>query len=158
MKIREYKESDWNTLVDITMRAWKPVFEGMSTAISNDIYEIFVPDWQAEQLRTLTAVCVSQDIDKIVAEEDGKLIGFAAASYHPEDFLGQVYIVGVDPDHGRKGVGTQLTEECLSMIKAKGFELAMVETGGDPGHAPARATYESMGFENFPVCRYLKRL
>lgn len=158
MNIREYQQSDWNTLVDITMRAWKPVFEGLSTAISDNIYEIFVPDWQAEQLRTLTTVCGSDDIDKIVAEEDGKVIGFAAASYHPEDFLGQVYIVGVDPEHRRKGIATKLTEECLRMIKAKGLELAMVETGGDPGHAAARATYESMGFENFPVCRYLKRL
>jgi len=158
MLIRNYEESDKQILVDITMRAWKPVFEGMSTAISPEIYEVFVPDWQAEQMRTLNTVCGSDDIDKIVAVEEDKIIGFAAASYHPEDFLGQVYIVAVDPEHRRKGIATQLTEECLRMIKAKGLDLAMVETGGDPGHAAARATYESMGFENFPVCRYLKRL
>jgi hypothetical protein len=33
----------------------------------------------------------------------------------------------------------------------------MVETGGDPGHAPARRTYESAGFRPFPVARYFKR-
>ena len=100
MKIRKYEESDWDALVDITLRAWKPVFEGLATAISPDIYEIFVPDWQAEQMRTLTTVCGSDDIDKVVAVEDNTIIGFAAASYHPEDFLGQVYIVGVDPECG----------------------------------------------------------
>ncbi|NKB33785.1 MAG: GNAT family N-acetyltransferase [Pseudomonadales bacterium] len=158
MKIRKYQESDRESLVDITLRAWKPVFEGLSTAISPNIYEVFVPDWQAEQMRTLDTICGSDEIDKNVAVEDDIIVGFAAASYHPEDFLGQVYIVGVDPNHRRKGIATQLTEECLRMIKAKGLDLAMVETGGDPGHAAARATYESMGFENFPVCRYLKRI
>jgi hypothetical protein len=36
--------------------------------------------------------------------------------------------------------------------------VAMVETGGDPGHAPARHTYEKQGFRLFPVARYFKKL
>jgi hypothetical protein len=32
-----------------------------------------------------------------------------------------------------------------------GMNMVMVETGGDPGHAPARATYEKAGFERWPV-------
>jgi hypothetical protein len=35
---------------------------------------------------------------------------------------------------------------------------AMVETGGDPGHAPARRTYEAAGFHPFPVVKYFKKL
>jgi hypothetical protein len=34
----------------------------------------------------------------------------------------------------------------------------MVETGGDPGHAAARATYERAGFAALPVVRYFKEL
>ena len=34
----------------------------------------------------------------------------------------------------------------------------MVETGGDRGHAPARATYEGLGFRRWPVARYFKDL
>jgi hypothetical protein len=33
-----------------------------------------------------------------------------------------------------------------------------VGTGGDPGHAPARAAYESFGFTLLPSARYLKLL
>jgi hypothetical protein len=29
----------------------------------------------------------------------------------------------------------------------------MVETGGDPGHAPARAVYDKAGFVQLPVVR-----
>jgi hypothetical protein len=34
----------------------------------------------------------------------------------------------------------------------------MVETGGDPGHAPARATYEAAGFQLFPVAKYFRKI
>ena len=34
---------------------------------------------------------------------------------------------------------------------------AMVETGGDPGHAPARSTYEAAGFRHFPV-KYFRKV
>jgi hypothetical protein len=33
-----------------------------------------------------------------------------------------------------------------------------VETGDDPGHAPARAAYERTGFERWPVARYFREL
>ncbi|MEM7712190.1 MAG: GNAT family N-acetyltransferase, partial [Cyanobacteria bacterium P01_A01_bin.68] len=39
-----------------------------------------------------------------------------------------------------------------------GMSIAMVETAGDEGHAPARNTYEKAGFELFPVARYFKKL
>lgn len=43
-------------------------------------------------------------------------------------------------------------------MKEAGMSIAMVETGGDPGHAPARHTYEKAGFGLFPVARYFKKL
>jgi hypothetical protein len=35
---------------------------------------------------------------------------------------------------------------------------AMVETGGDPGHAAARRTYEKVGYVHLPIARYFKKL
>jgi hypothetical protein len=43
-------------------------------------------------------------------------------------------------------------------MKEKGMSVAMVETGGDPGHAPARCTDEKLGFRLLPVARYFKKL
>jgi hypothetical protein len=37
-------------------------------------------------------------------------------------------------------------------------EIEMVETGGDPGHGPARRAYEKAGFGLWPVARYFKKL
>lgn len=156
MKIREYRESDRDILEDITLRAWEPVFVGLEKSMNPEIYRIFVPDWKAEQRRSLKTVCEDEAIRMIVAELDGVVVGFAAMSFHPEDFLGQVYMIGVDPRCQGKGIGTALMEAGLKIIKEAGFSLAMVETGGDPGHASARRTYEKMGFEKYPVARYLK--
>lgn len=38
------------------------------------------------------------------------------------------------------------------------MSVAMVETGGDPGHERARHTYEKAGFELLPAARYFKKL
>jgi hypothetical protein len=38
------------------------------------------------------------------------------------------------------------------------MDIAAVGTGLDPGHAPARATYESAGFTLLPSARHLKLL
>lgn len=158
MNIRDYQETDKAVLKDITLRAWEPVFAGLESSMSKDIYEVFVPDWQAEQMRSLNTVCDDETIDVIVAEQDNTIVGFAAMSYHPDDYLGQIYMIGTDPNFQQQGIGTALMNKGIEMIKARGFSLVMVETGGDPGHASARATYERMGFELCKVARYLKRV
>ncbi len=38
------------------------------------------------------------------------------------------------------------------------MHMAMVETGGDPGHAAARRTYEKAECTLLPIARYLKSL
>jgi hypothetical protein len=43
-----------------------------------------------------------------------------------------------------------------------GFDLAdsvqPADVNGDPGHAPARALYEKLGFKPLPLVRYYPRL
>ena len=50
--------------------------------------------------------------------------------------------------------GTRLTTFALDRMR----DVAMVETGGDPGHAPARRSYEKAGFTLLPIGRYFKAL
>jgi hypothetical protein len=38
------------------------------------------------------------------------------------------------------------------------MDIAVVETGGDPGHAPARAMYGETGFTLLPIARYFTLL
>jgi GNAT superfamily N-acetyltransferase len=59
-------------------------------------------------------------------------------------------MVAVAPGCQRAGVGTSLVHRAVAEIKAVGVGLAVIGTGGDPGHAPARALYEKAQLQCLP--------
>ena len=71
---------------------------------------------------------------------------------------GETHILAVDPAHRRHDIGRALNEHPYRRLREAGLRMAMVETGSDRGHAPARATYEAEGFVRWPVARYFKDL
>jgi ribosomal protein S18 acetylase RimI-like enzyme len=104
-------------------------------------------------------VCVSQETRVWVAEVNEETVGFVSTGvFDPERSMGEISMLAVDPDHQTGGIGTALTEFALDSLKDTGMRVAMVETGGDPGHAPARRTYERAGFTLLPIARYFKNL
>jgi len=72
--------------------------------------------------------------------------------------MGEIYMIAVDPSAQRRGIARALSQHALDFMRSKGNTVAMVETGGDPGHAPARATYEAAGFRNLPLARYFRKI
>lgn len=85
-------------------------------------------------------------------------MGFISIRLNVGDNLGEIYMIAVDPMHQGQGIGSRLTDFAVEKIQEAGITVVMVDTGGDPGHAPARATYEKAGFEALPIMRYFKRL
>jgi GNAT superfamily N-acetyltransferase len=67
-------------------------------------------------------------------------------------------MLAVDPAAQGEGVGTVLTRTATDWLRASGMRVAMIDTGGDPGHAPARRVYEKAACTLLPVARYLKAL
>ena len=83
----------------------------------------------------------------MVALYDSTPVGFAAVRYGNEGAttIGEIDMIAVDPDHHREGIAALLMDWAVAEIEAAGVELAVIATGGDPGHAPARALYERFG-------------
>ena len=52
---------------------------------------------------------------------------------------------------------TALTSFAVERLRDAGVRLAVADTGGDPGHAPARRVYEKAGFVGLPLVRYYAR-
>jgi ribosomal protein S18 acetylase RimI-like enzyme len=102
--------------------------------------------------------CTDPAFSSWIATDGGNLAGFTALRLHEADKMGEIYMIAVDPGHQRKGVGKALTDHALAWFRQQGMTTAMVETGGDPGHAPARATYEAAGFRLFPVAKYFRKV
>ena len=97
-------------------------------------------------------------LEAIVQTEGLQTAGFAALRLHTDDRMGEIYMIAVDPGFQRRGIGTSLTNHSLAWLRQAGMTTVMVETGGDPGHAPARRTYESAGSRLFPIARYFNKL
>jgi GNAT superfamily N-acetyltransferase len=93
-----------------------------------------------------------------VAEAARGVVGFVAAKLHPERQIGELWMLAVDPDEQGRGIGTALTEVATGWLREAGMTVAMVETGDDSGHAPARRVYEKAGYTLLPVARYFKAL
>ena len=67
-------------------------------------------------------------------------------------------LLAVHPEHQNDGIGTELNLATLDVMNDSGMVLAIVETGGDDGHAPARRSYEKAGYTLLPIARYFKTL
>ena len=63
-----------------------------------------------------------------------------------------------DPASQNKGIGTRLTNHATDWLREQGMRVAMIGTGGDSGHAPARRTYEKARYTAMPLVRYFKAL
>jgi GNAT superfamily N-acetyltransferase len=97
--------------------------------------------------------------DVFVAVTDGRPVGFVAVALNAfHEGMGVIDIIGVDPDYQRRGISSRLTEFATAHMHSRGMDIAVVETGGDPGHQPARAAYEAAGFTLLPIARYFRLL
>ena len=159
MQIEPYNNNNLDAVVRLSLRAWSPVFDSIQKAMDADIYQAFYPDnWRVSQQKAVEDVCTAEDTNVWVAIDADCIMGFVAVKLHSEDSMGEIHMIAVDPDFQGHDIGSTLIEFALDWMKETGMSIAMVETGGDSGHAPARHTYEKVGFELWPVARYFKKL
>ena len=79
-----------------------------------------------------------------VAERDGRVIGFHWTKV--EDGIGEVYVVGIDPDAQGGGLGTALTARGLRHLHERGLPVVDLYVEGD--NAPALKVYRNLGFQD----------
>lgn len=159
IEIRPFDASWRQALLDLSIRAWEPVFPLVEDEVPGFVFESFYPTgWRDRQLRDLAEVLDGEPGNVDVAFDGSGIAGWICTRLHPEDDMGEIYVLAVDPGSQRRGVGRALMEHGFSRIRAAGMRMVMVETGDDAGHAPGRAAYEAIGFERWPVARYFKDL
>jgi ribosomal protein S18 acetylase RimI-like enzyme len=158
MRIRKLEAADVPAVVELSLRAWAPVFVSLKQALNPAVYQAFYPDWRVCQRQAVESACAELAERSWVADDSGRVVAFVAVKIHPADRMGEIHMLAVDPASQQGGIGKALTEFALDAMRGEDLALAMVETGGDPGHGPARHTYEQCGFELFPVARYFQKL
>lgn len=157
LRIRALVDSDLADIVELSLLAWKPVFESFEKVLGARIFLIFYPDWRKGQKEGVEGACRATDkYHTLVAELDGRVVGFIA--YELKGETGEVVLLAVHPEFQRRGIAMQLNRAALDEMKAAGMKMAVVETGDEEGHAAARRAYEKVGYTGLPLVRYFKDL
>ena len=102
--------------------------------------------WNRETLATRQAQPWFDPAGFLLHEEGGRLAGYCWIKVHRdrEPFLGEIYVLGVDPDFQGRGLGRQLMLRGLEWMAGRGLGTAMLYVDSD-NHAALRL-YERLGF------------
>lgn len=111
-----------------------------------------------ESTRWATRQVSAERHDSWVAVDGDSILGFVNVAFDEPARSAEIYMIAVDPNAQRRGLGSMLTEFALDEMRDRHIDRAVVATGGDPGHAPARATYEKAGFTGCPQVWYARLL
>jgi ribosomal protein S18 acetylase RimI-like enzyme len=157
VRVRPLVDSDIERIVELSLLAWEPVFESFEKVLGPRVFPILYPDWRKSQAEGVEGACRAADkYHTSVGEIDGRVVGFIA--YELKGETGEVVLLAMHPEFQRRGIATQLNVAALAEMKAAGMKMAVVETGGEEGHAPARRAYEKVGYTALPLVRYFKDL
>jgi len=157
-RIRDYRPLDEQPVVELALRAWAPVFSSLEQVFGREIFIRLHGEWRQYQEKAVRDTLADDATQVWVAEAARGVVGFVAAKLHPERQLGEIWMLAIDPDAQGRGIGSALTEVATGWLREAGMTVAMVETGGDPGHARARRVYEKAHYTVLPAARYFKAL
>ncbi len=84
-------------------------------------------------------------------EVEGRIAGFCWTKIHERPPLGEIFAIGVDPDHHGRGLGVPMTASGLEWLARRGLEVGMLYVESD--NVPAIRTYERLGFATVRIDR-----
>jgi mycothiol synthase len=70
--------------------------------------------------------------------------------------VGRIYMLGVDPDHRGKGVGSAVLAAGLSLLRRRG--VGIVQLTADSGNRSALALYGAAGFEAWKISLWYEKV
>ena len=83
-----------------------------------------------------------------LAVKGNEIVGFVWTKIHQDlvnqDPVGELYVVGVDPDHAHQGIGRAVSVAAINYLIAKGLKRSMLYVDAD--NEKGLALYTSLGY------------
>lgn len=157
--IRPFRKDDLENICAIAKRAYDGIFSGFEKEIGKQLLDCWIPDAKNSKNAQLTLMAQKNPQWLYICERNGKTVGFIMFHLDYERKLGTIGNNASDPLAGEKGVGHEMYNFVLDYFRKEGMKAAMVHTGLDEAHAPARKAYERVGFtKSIPEVLYFKDL
>jgi len=157
IKIHPFIENDIKDLIKLTILAFEPIFNSFEKILGPRIYPVIYPEWRKIQKEGVENISRNKKISLWVAAVDEHVVGFIAYELYDES-TAEVQMLAVHPEYQNQGIGTQINIFVLKKLKECGMKMAIVSTGGDESHAPARRSYEKAGYTALPLVKYYQDL
>lgn len=145
LKIRKFVQGrDETVWVSVANKAFKEFDEFHSnTTVEDMMADEKAPTFDATGL--------------FIAELDGEPVGIVNAYVDKirAEKKGFINVLGVVPEHRRKGIGRALVEKALESFRERGME--QVESGSEADKLAAIRLLENMGFKNVRVFSQMKK-
>ena len=143
IRVRQASPADARAIAGVGVRSWREGFRGLVPE-EIDPERAWTPYGMAERLETEE----ERSTTTLVAEDGAQVVGFLihgpTRDSGAPSRTGEIWVLYVDPDHWRRGVGRDLVATAIAELTAAGFETATVWTLGES--ARNVAFYEALGF------------
>jgi mycothiol synthase len=136
---------------DYTIRAFNPTHDKAPwLALNNKIF-VNHPDqgnWALADLENRMAETWFDAEGFFLAVKGNEIVGFVWTKIHQDlvnqDPVGELYVVGVDPDHAHQGIGRAVSVTAINYLITKGLKRSMLYVDAD--NEKGLALYTSLGF------------
>jgi ribosomal protein S18 acetylase RimI-like enzyme len=145
MVIREYRSTDRQTLLEITVASFVNV--SMDRNLEQQYGEINGHDWRWRKARHIEDDLQRDPQGTFVAEVDGQIAGYITTWIDREAGVGYVPNLAVSAEYRGGGLGRALIEHALDHFRRQGAAVARIETLDQ--NAIGQKLYPSCGFREF---------
>ena len=76
--IREFRKDDLGGIVELSLRAWEPVFASLRQVLGDRLFLRLHPDWEEDQAEEVRTACTDEERVVFVAVAAGRPVGFVA--------------------------------------------------------------------------------
>lgn len=131
VRVREATDGDVAAIRQVARRSWAAAYDDLFDRGTID--EMIELGYAPELLEAMSA---DETTDLLVAEDDGEVVGYAAATVDDEGSVSDVSVY-VDPDDWDRGVGSRLLDEVTDRLSDRGVALVRdyVLVGNDVGNS-----------------------
>lgn len=138
--VRKAEIADAERIGEIHVRSWQEAYRGILPA---EFLSSLSIEARAERWRTELAALDGKNV-ALVIEEESSVNGFARLAPSPDQNVGEVQAIYLDPDHWRRGLGRILMTSAEESLASLGWNEAILWVLED--NKSARRFYESGGW------------